>query len=211
MNVGFTLVTMFAQADLLHPQLAETWIRISHAIGSRLPHSGLSSNVQRDGKVDLVIRCIEDELSDQRAKKQNDPLVGHYLNILSAYWIGGMYETFRLLRDRKLGDSNELFRSIVDDLELICVPLEKHEIAKDKKLKKPLRTIRHPRRNDERDFYTYDPADKRRAHIMPMGMSPRGSVMWQVMNPKESKDRWIERRTLSDRILKLWGDKAVPK
>ena len=85
-------------------------------------------------------------------KKQNDPLVGHYLNILSAYWIGGMYETFRPLRDRKLGDSNELFKSIVDDLELICVPLEKHEIAKDKKLKKPLRTIRHPRRNDERDF-----------------------------------------------------------
>ena len=63
---------------------------------------------------------------------------------------------------------------------------------------------RNPPKNDPTDVYIYDPNDDQRAHIMPFGKSPRGSLAWYVTDVKTGTDRWIERRDLSDRILVLW-------
>lgn len=200
-NVGLTIVSAFHQARALYPQVNGAWKKISISVGSRIPKSLLRTSIQRDGEADLVIRCMEDEL----AKTEDDLFIGHYLNILSTYWIGSMYETFRLLRERNLIDNNDLFGSIFADLELLRITLEKHEIAKDKNLKAPLQMIRHPPNNDTTDHYTYDVSDNRRGHIMPMGCSLRGSMIWQVMDVKKNETRWVERRMVSDQILELWN------
>jgi hypothetical protein len=106
--VGKLVAGVFATARGRYPELTDTWVRISHRLGSRLPASRLSVSIQREGEVDLVLRCIEDEM----ARGESNIFVGHYLGVLSAYWIGGTYETFRLLRDRKLNDDDERFSAV---------------------------------------------------------------------------------------------------
>jgi hypothetical protein len=154
--------------------------------------------------VDLVIRCIEDEVSQTVATQQEDPLlIVDYLNLMSTYWIGGMYETLRLLRERKLTGDDGRFFEIFTDLELLRIPLEKHELAKGNALKEPLILIRNPPKGYG-DIFPYVRGDPRRSHIMPMGISPRGSIMWQAIDVRARTAKWIERRTLSDQLLRLW-------
>jgi hypothetical protein len=204
MSVGVLLAQVFAEAKSTHPKLNASWVRISHLVGSRrLPASRLGMSIQRDGEVDLVIRCIEDELRQTRSAGQNDKLF-HYCNVMSEYWVGAMYETLRLLRARKLilEDERERFSAIFRDLELLRIPLEKHEIAKEK----PLTLTRNPPKNDSSDLYSYDPDDPTHSHIMPFGISARGSVTWHAIDLKTNSDKWIERRALSDQILDLWKE-----
>jgi hypothetical protein len=37
-------------------------------------------------------------------------------------------------------------------------------------------------------------------------LSPKGSVIWQVVKSKNRDDLWVERRELSDRILTMWKE-----
>lgn len=135
----------------------------------------------------------------------------HYQNVMSAYWIGGMYETFRFLRQRGLIEKSPPLEQIFSDLELVRMPLEKHEIAKDVKfLDGPLLMVRQPP-NGSGDNYLYKPDDNSRAHIMPSGLSARGSMMWQVIDLKANTQRWVERRGISDKILDLWGREERPE
>jgi hypothetical protein len=48
-----------------------------------------------------------------------------------------------------------------------------------------------------------------RAHIMPTGLSERGSMMWQALDGATLEATWFERRNLSDRFLNLWPSKAA--
>jgi Recombinase len=140
--VGLLLANAFAQARSRYAELNSSWIRISFLVGSRLPASLMFVSIQREGEVDLVIRCIEDELAQMRATQQDDPLfVVNYLNLMSTYWIGGMYETFRLLRERKLAGDDQRFSAIFTDLELLRIPLEKHEITKNRTLAEKERSM----------------------------------------------------------------------
>ncbi len=208
MTVGTLVGQAFSEARARYQAINVAWVRISHLVGGRLPASLMSVSIQRDGELDLVLRCIEDELAPGLSQQRNDDLfVSHYLNMMSTYWIGSVYETFRLLRQRKLADQDERFTAILRDLELLRIPLEKHEIAKDRTLMEPLTFIRNPPRNDASDKYTYAPGDDKRAHIMPMGISARGSVMWQVTDLKIGGSRWVERRSVADQVLDLWREK----
>jgi hypothetical protein len=85
------------------------------------------------------------------------------------------------------------------------MPLEKHEIAKDRNLEHPLQMTRYPPNENASDLYTCKSEDNLRAHIMPSGISGRGSVMWDAIDVRKNNSRWIERRQISDRILELWG------
>ena len=73
-------------------------------------------------------------------------------------WVGGMYETFRLLNDqtRKLVPATDEYKSLASGLKLLRVPLEKHEIAGDRKLAEALQTYRTPPRDDDREMYKYE-------------------------------------------------------
>ena len=204
---GPALAQVFHGARAQHQQLNQTWITISFKVGGRLPDSLLSVAIQRDGEVDLVLRSIEDEMArrDLEAHQRDALFCGNYFGLMSNYWIGSIYELFRLLRQRKLADQDARFAEIFADLELVRMPLEKHEIAKDQVLKKPLELVRNPSRNDGSDIYVYDPKDDARAHIMPQCLMPSGSWAWMTVDVRSNSDRWVERRSISDRIIQLWG------
>jgi hypothetical protein len=96
---------------------------------------------------------------------------------------------------------------LAEDFRLLRVSIEKHEIAKDRNLTAPLQMQKIPVQGNASDLYEYSKKDPRRGHIMPRGISSRGSLMWQVIDvqKKAVDERWIERRALSDRLINLWG------
>jgi hypothetical protein len=202
MIISNQLLAAFAAAKTRLQDLAAAWVKISFNVGNRLPASLLSPDIQRYGDIDLLVRCMEDERAQKLASI--DMFAYHYQKLMSDYWIGSMYEIFRLLRQRGLADADPAFNEIFSDLELIRMPLEKFELAKDKKLGRPLEMTRLPERNDESDKYVYDKNDDLRSHIMPTTVSENGSVEWHVHDVIIGENRWVQRRNLSDRIIKLW-------
>jgi hypothetical protein len=117
--------------------------------------------------------------------------------MLSSYWVGGMHAAFWILGKRKLGDETANFKSVADDLALVRMGLEKHDLPKDCDLE-PVQMMALPPSTDDSDLYTNDP---NRTQIMPAGLSARGSMVWHVVEGDQSRS--IERRELSDRILAL--------
>jgi hypothetical protein len=59
-----------------------------------------------------------------------------------------MYETVRLLNERELADDDARFAEIFSALKLLPITLEKHEIAKNRRLSEPLQLLRSPARDD---------------------------------------------------------------
>ena len=208
MAVNEYLVAAFAEAFNRHRQIAQAWTTISPWIGGRLPHSLLMVSIQREGRVDVVLRCLEDECAAYHARRETPKniLIFDHLRTLSDYWLSAMYETFRLLQSRGLADKGEAFASIFHELELVRMGIDKHEIPKDQKLVEPLAMVRVPALPHDKEGYIYDKNDPKRGHIMPMGMSERGSPMWQVIDHLADRSFWIERCNLSDRMLDLWKD-----
>lgn len=203
-RVGRFLEAAFQEARAKYAELHGQWVRISIRVGSMLPASLLMATIQRDGELDLLIRCMEDEFAELSPEnREKDLFAFHRVNMLSEYWVGAMYETLRLLRQRRLLEDAEPFSALLEDLELVRIPLEKHEIAKDKVLDAPLALVRRPERGSN-DEYVYAFDDQKRAHIMPRGVSERGSVMWHVIDLKAEQSRWVERRRISDEVLELW-------
>src|SRR5260370_38857687 len=94
------------------------------------------------------------------------------------------------------------FKSVFADLELLRMPLAKFEIAKDKNLEQPL-PMRRVGDDETKPIEFYDPKDPSRFHIMPKGVSARGSAVWLALDVRNSRQHWIERRDLPDRLLSL--------
>ena len=207
MDVSALITAAFGRASQRYPELHRSWIQVSFRVGGLLLGSLLSVCIQRDGWLDMVLRCMEDESAARsQADEQGQPSMAfHFQKLLSELWIGGVYETLRLLRDRKLVPESDEFVALLYDASLLRMTLEKHEIAKDRALKAPLQMQKGPANNDQTDLYEYDKDDPKRAHIMPSGISVRGSLVWQVLDVKANEERWVERRALSDRLLSLWG------
>ena len=153
------------------------------------------------GTIDLAVRAMEDEAlpvdgtgSDLEAFSMDLQVV------LSEMWVGGVYEITRLLKARGLV-AGDTFLKLAHDLELVRVPIEKHELPKDHKLKSPLAFSGQPPNNDGTDAYIYNQDDPKRAHIALKGLSGRGSLMWHVLDHLAGENWWIERRSLSERLL----------
>lgn len=215
MSVQELVVSAFRTAAIKYPQVHKSWINASFRIGALLPKSRLSVSIQQSGDIDMVLRCLEDEAAAILPKKVaaealtvEDIAVSYQLN-LSGLWIGSMYEVCRLLISRSLVTNEPKLEALHHELRLIRVPLEKHEIAGDKKLKAALEFVPHPRHKDDTSSYMYDPGDRRKSHIMPMGLSKHGSPLWQVFDIRDQSSYWIERRSISDRFLELWNATAT--
>jgi hypothetical protein len=187
-------------------ELHRTWISISFKAGGLLPESLLLASVQRSGELDMVLRCMEDDFSPEASMREVS--IFHYQAMFSEIWIGEVYEIFRLLGARKVAPDSDAFRALAHDLRLLRIPLEKHEIALHGKLPEPLTMLRQPPGKGEADVYMYSSKDPQRAHIMPSGLSSRGSVRWQAIDPQSMTAKWLERRALSDRIVALWEPSA---
>jgi hypothetical protein len=204
MSAAAFLNQAFSEAAKKHHVIHEKWIGISIRVGGRLPASLLMANIQRYGRLDLLLREIEGQA--HASLSQDDMFTAEYLSMFSEMWVGGIYEIFRLLRQRKLADDSDLFVQILKSLELLRIPLEKHEIAKDQKLSEPLVLQRHPPNDNASDSYEYSPLDNTRAHIMPSAISSiTGSMMWHALDLQTKAAYWIERRWLSDKTLELWS------
>lgn len=159
-------------------------------------------SIQRDGTVDLVLRAMEDE---RRAGVAQD-FAAHYQRVLSEYWASGIYESLRLLKGRNLISDLEtaFFDAVFSDLDPIRMAIDKHEIAKDRAFDAPIEMVRMPARGDASDDHIYDPSDKQgKSHIAPVAVFPNGSLGWHVIDARNKSSRWVDRRGLSDRILKL--------
>lgn len=193
------------------------WIRISHYIGSKLPHSMLMLSIQRLGRFDMLIREMEKEFIPEKIHSIGTNIYAiEALPSFSENWVCNAYEIFRTLDEREFITGKE-FDAIYNDLRLIRIPLEKHQLAKDNNLRnreQPLELESFPSYKTiapaKRYIYPNEKADrKKRSHIMPTGISPNGSWMWYVLDledPNNIQEYWIERLNLSDRIIELWSE-----
>jgi hypothetical protein len=165
--------------------------------------------IQRDAEIDLILRSIEDEFQKGLAINLEHPEFTpvHPLGILSGYWISGVYESLRLLKARNLLEAGEQFADLFRRVELVRIALDKHEIASERKLLKkgPLSMLRRAMGNAPETEYVYSAADDQRAYIMPMGLSPRGSITWQPLDLRTDANPVVERRWVSEQIIAFWG------
>ena len=205
MKVGQIIQSAFGLASSKYPDIHRSWVTISYRIGGKLPNSGLVSSVQRAGELDVLLRCMEDELGVGDSGQEGD-FSFHYQAMLSESWVGQMYEILRLLKNRRLMPDNKEFDTLAHHLRLLRIPIDKHEIPGDKRLKAPLMMKRYPPKDVTDDIYQYSKDDPTRSHIMPGGVSKRGSVMWHVLDVTSNESFWIERRDLSERILTIFDD-----
>lgn len=200
-TVSSLISAAFNVAAVHHSDVRRRWTNVSLRVGSLLPDSLLMVSLQQSGRIDVVLRSMEDELS-ANASEQNASY--EYLAMLSGIWVGLVYEIVRLLKERKLVVNNVEFDQLAHALRLIRVPLEKHEIAVDRKLADEVQMVRSPSTGTENDTHVYRKDDPRRSHIMPSGASDRGSIMWHVIDVTANQAFWLERRGLSDSLLGLW-------
>lgn len=199
----------FELAFTQHREIRETWSTIAHRIGGgSLPHSMLFVSIQHIGDLDIVLRCMEEETKVDNLRRQE--LAGevdfffHYQLMLSEVWVCNSYEVFRLLQSRELVNQNDEFKALAHDLKLLRIPIEKHEIANDRKLSEPLQMQGLSSEGEVTADYEYSRSDPRRAHIMGKGTSTRGSVMWEALDGASGNSHWLERLSLSERIITLW-------
>jgi hypothetical protein len=207
--ISSLVAATFASAIRKHSDLPAVWVRISFRLGGLLPKSMLPASIQQDGNLDVLLRSLEDEyatVAPSALTGEAGLFVFNYQVMLSEIWVGRFYEHLRLLIERGLLKKTGAAAGLANDFRLLRIPIEKHEIMADWSLAGPLQMQRVPVQGNPSDLYVYDKNDLQRAHIMPRSVSNRGSLMWQVIDLKnKTKERWIERRGLSDRIIELWG------
>lgn len=202
MIVSNFVASAFAQARARQDELVQRWISISHKVGSLLPRSLLAMSVQRVGEMDVLLRAIEDEF--RSAGPDEFGFNAHYQIMMGDLWVGSLYEICRLLSERKLSPQTDTFKNLSRELKLIRIPLEKHEIASDRRISGSLTLETGPDGSDNRREYEYRTNDNTRSHIMPQGFSEKFSQMWHVIDVERSQSYWIERRELSDRFMSIW-------
>lgn len=188
------------------------WVQLSLLLAGRFKLFTAAPSIQREGDVDLLLRCLEDEFNTNKDASEVD-FSFHYQMMFSETWIAGVYEILRAFqqRDREAAEAGkatsgvselEVFKAIFTDFELLRMPLAKFEIAKDNKLGQPL-PMRRVGEGETKPVEFYDPKDPDRFHIMPKGVSARGSAVWLALDGRNLLQHWVERRDLADRLLSL--------
>jgi hypothetical protein len=188
LTISATISAAFGAARIKYHALHLLWRDASIRIGSHLPNSRLTISVQRVGDLDLLIRAMESEFSP------NPNLFDDHHNqlTLSEMWVSSAYEIVRLIRARKFEPENEDLHEIASQLKLLRIPIDKHEIADDRKLSTPLPMQTHPDDIGRISERTYDKTDDRRSHVLPVTISARGSAIWYVIDGSSQSAHWIE-------------------
>jgi len=76
-------------------------------------------------------------------------------------------------------------------------------------LKESLPLQRVPANADVSDQTFYNSKDPARYHLMPNGLSPRGSAVWLTLDHLTKREHWVERRDLAERMLAM-GNEIIP-
>ncbi len=202
-SVSELIVSSYHLSVMQHTGVFESWISGSTRLGSALPGSLLILSIQRAGRLDVVLRCMEDEFRSGTLQEATSLFITDHLASFSELWIGHVYEIVRLTRNKNLIADSDFLKALAHDFKLLRIPMEKYEIAQDQSLKSPLLMSSFPAKNGD-IHYSYDKNDLQRAHSMPTGISHRGSMQWLAIDISSGlTERWIERRDLSDRLLQL--------
>lgn len=207
LTVSSLIVAAFAASRAKYPDIYQGWITASFRTGSKIPGSLAIATIQRIGEVDLICRSLEDDLLLQPPTPGEMDFRDNYLMMFGEFWIGSAYAISFALKSRGLISENSKFQELAEDLRLVRVQSEKHEIPSDRKLIEPLQMstgAAQPGEAPER-FYQYDKDDPLRAHIPRMGVSDRRSPMWEVIDVKSKTMRWLERRALADMMLGIFS------
>lgn len=210
--VGQLITTAFSEARFRYAELDINWVKLSHIIGGKLPASTVSVSVQQIGSLDILLRCMEDELVQINKIKgsESDGMHWHYQVMISKMWVASAYEIIRLFNERFIKENNTAeifganFEKVYKQLTLLRVPLEKHELAKDRKLKENINFVRYPSKGDGTDEYIYNPQDNTRSHNVSVLASERGSVKWCVVDVEKTEQIWVERREMAELFLSCW-------
>ena len=203
---------MFNVARAKYRSENEAWVTLSYRLSGRFNLVTALTSIQREGDLDILLRCLEDEFNGSKDAMGLD-FSFHYQMMFSETWVVGCYEILRAFvqRDREAirtekrsSGVSEMaeFKSVFADLELLRMPLAKFEIAKDKNLEQPL-PMRRVGDDNTKPIEFYDPKDPARFHIMPKGVSARGSAVWPALDIRNDHQHWVERRDLADRLLAL--------
>jgi hypothetical protein len=210
-RVSPLLNSLFNVARAKYRAEHEAWVQLSYRLSGRFNLVTAIPSIQREGDLDILLRCLEDEFDTNKASGTN--FAFHYQLMFSETWIVNLYEILRAFqqRDREaakagrptsgVSELNE-FKSIFTDFELLRMPIAKFEIAKDDKLMQPL-PMRRVGSDETKSIEFYDPKDPSRFHIMPQGVSSRGSAVWLALDVRNSREHWVERRDLADCLLSL--------
>jgi hypothetical protein len=207
LTVGPLIVAAFAASRTRYYDIYKRWIAASWRTGSKIPGSMAMASIQRIGEVDLICRSLEDELLQQPPTPGEMDFRDNYLMMFGDVWIGSAYAISFALKSRGLLSESSKFHELAEDLRLVRVQSEKHEIPSDRKLTEPLQLSTgkaQPGDAPER-FYQYDKDDPLRAHIPRRGVSDRRSPMWEVIDVKSKTMRWLERRALADTMLDIFS------
>lgn len=200
-TAGRLIVAAFAAARTKFPEIQEKWIGASFRAGAKIPQSLASASIQKIGDIDLICRALEDELTAQPGAPGAMDFRFHYLVMMSEIWISMAYAICFALKERDQLVDDTQFLQLAEDLRLVRVQLEKHQIASDKKLTDPLTMTTGSSGPGAERLSQYDKGDRMRAHIPRTGTSDRKSLMWEVIEVKANGMRWIERRSLSDTMI----------
>jgi hypothetical protein len=107
--------------------------------------------------------------------QQNSRLGRVLLLLLSELWVGSAYAISYAFPDRRIFRGDQEFEALSEDLRLIRVQIEKHQIASDRKLDVPLDMVTPPGQPRTIRTFQYDKSNPLRAHIGRFGLSDRNS------------------------------------
>jgi len=204
-SISHLVAVALRSASELNAGVSSEWLKASWFLGGLLPKSLLVSSVQDCGHLDMLLLCMENETASGLEKQPDQTESLHYQNLFSNLWVGSLYEVCRTVKERALLE-DPAFLDLAHDLRLVRIPLEKYEIAADKHLPLVVEMQRQPQSANETDAYEYQRKDRAgKSHIMPTGLTLRGSITWQVIDTEAENSRWIERRELSERFRSILG------
>ncbi len=201
---AFVLANELAQEK--NPELLQSWLLIAVTYGSHLRQSTLPLSIFFIGELDVLLRNMEQNcppLEIPSDIEKHYPAL-YYQSMLSNRWVCDLYEVSRVFINRGIIKDDENFNDLAKHLEAIRIPLEKHEIAKDRKLATSLeleKILKNP--STTQTFYKYNKDDILKAFGPRMGYTKRGSVSWNVVDQQSRKLYWIDRLSLSERFISL--------
>ena len=178
-------------------EIHEAWITHSEKIGE-IAGAGHIVNAQDNGRLDLLLRQMDEEATTPRRKEIDFSLT--IRASFSDYWLLRAYEIVRAADEQlKLkNDSNERITALKRRMALIRIPIAKAQIQG-----KPAETKRlilaHADGSDRRE-YTNDGS-----YMAPRGIcSETGSAVWLPVDAATRQTAQIRRIDLSNKLLRLF-------
>lgn len=202
---------LYAELAYSDSELAQRWTSLSLRLGGLVPNSLMISNLQEDGRLDQVCRNLEN-LASKNHSNPTFSLLPSFLNSLSRYWVLSLYESLRVLKeelqkgDRWQDSSYDNLREVFRKIELVRIPLAKHEIAKEKPFFRDNKTLWLEKLDPkpEEKPLAYRPGTA--SYIPVLEFNPiTGSICWNVANLKTKAQEVVERRAVSDLLLNVRG------